>query len=409
MPKKFQQSLVLFVCFISLFSCVGVNKKNKSINPLLNLWLPFTSERVRQVYDHSLIRSHRFRSDCGMTCPDIDVWQYQYLRDGELHISDKPISSRRQFWKNYSEARVIAISLFGGKEFYFNALLQYLESFKFIKQANGISDDIWGYETFTVRVYVPKRNPKYLEELGAIRGEMPDHMLDMLLSLGCEIAYTDNKLDETKKDATFWRFFVTQEQMPEGQRIRYLLRDADNILTGVELYSVAQWINSGKRYHRMHVMPICIGPLTAMLWGGTHEGRGDFNDFHDLVKNYPYRFEYGDDELFSRDLLWPRIKASGSVLTHHFKRKHQVLSLASPYKNSCEEPTQRFCLELNQHSQCEDRILPESKTLRGAVESLGMRMSLTELAKTHPEFFDLELEKEERKFIYESLRKDKSL
>jgi hypothetical protein len=343
-----------------------------------------------------------------MTCPDIDVWQYQYLRNGKLHISDKPISSQRQFWKNSYEARVIAISLFGGKEFYFNALLQYLESFKFIKRANGISDDIWGYETFTVRVYVPKRNPKYLEELGVIRGEMPDHMLDTLLSLGCEIAYTDNKLDEAKKDATFWRFFVAQEEMPEGQRIRYLLRDADNLLTGVELYSVAQWINSDKRYHRMHVMPICIGPLTAMLWGGTHEGRGDFNDFHDLVKNYPYRFEYGDDELFSRDLLWPRIKASGSVLTHHFQRKHQVLSLASPYKNSCEEPTQRFCLELNQQSQCEDRILPESTTLMGAVESLGMRMSLAELAKTHPEFFDLELEKDERKFIYESFRQDKS-
>src|SRR5690606_31575208 len=136
-------------------------------------------------------------------------------------------------------------------------------------------------------------------------------------------------------------FAAAADEMPPGQRVRYLMRDADNILTAAEMYSVADWIRSEKRYHRMHLIPTCFGPLTAMLWGGSHVGKGDFSDFHDLVKNYPYRFQYGDDELFTRDLMWPRLKASGSVLTHHFERVGFYTAFGSPYRDSCEEPTQQ--------------------------------------------------------------------
>ncbi len=392
--------LLYLLLLLQFFSCTNYNKQIKKNNNLLSLWLPFSSKRTKQAYEHSLIRTSRLSSDCGKNCPDIDVWQYKYKNI----TSDKPISTQKKYWKSPNEARVIAISLFGTNEFYYNALLQYIDSFAYIKNINNIKDKIWGYETFTVRVYVPKRNPKFLKELGVIGGGLEQKKIDKLLDLGCEIAFVDNKLSEAKKDATFWRFMITQEAMLEGEKIRYLLRDADSILTAGEMYTVADWINSHKKYHRMHTIPICIGPLTASIWGGTHSEKGDFSDFYDSVKNYPYRFEYGDDELFLRDIIWPKIKFSGSVLTHHFDRDSYITKIANPYKNSCEEPTQDFCLQLNPNSQCEDRILPNVKNLQGAVEALGLRKTLKELSEKHPEFFDLDLANKDRKFVYETFR-----
>lgn len=371
---------------------------------MLSMLLPFTSSRTKQVYNHSLIKSHRFQSDCAPFCPEVDVWQYQYKVDGKIITSKNPISTLEKFWKVPDEARIIALTHFDSKEFYYNALLQYLESFKRIKQANNISDKLWGYETFTVRVYVSKRNPQFLEKFGEIKNRTHDSMINELLDLGCEIAYTDNRLENAKKDGTFWRFATAAEQMPKGKRLRYIMRDSDNVLTAVEMYAVADWIKSGKKYHRMHVMPICMGPLTAMLWGGTHTGESELSDFHDLVKNYPYRFEYGDDELFSRDLLWPRLKASGNVLTHYAKRNSALVSIASPYWKSCEEPTQEFCLELNKKSECEDRMLPPGKNMDGAIEAMGLRMKLDDLYKNYPHFFDLDLKNPDRKFIYEAFK-----
>lgn len=387
-----------------LFSCA--TSQSKSPNPLLSLWLPFSSDRAKQVYNHSLVKSHRTKSDCEYSCPDIDIWKYQYYDKSAQKIitNNQPISIDKKYWKSPYEARIIAISLFDGKDFYYKALLQYIESFSTIKKLNNISHKIWGYETFTVRVYVSKRNPKDLNRLGEITNRTPDNIIDNLLKLGCEIAFVDNKLPEAKKDGTFWRFAAASDQMPQGQRLRFLMRDADNILTAAEMYSVADWIASDKKYHRMNIIPICFGPLTAMLWGGTHQGQGDFSDFHDLVKNYLYRFEYGDDELFSRDLIWPRIKSIGSILTHTSKKSAFVSQLASPYKNSCEEPTNLFCLQSNPNSNCEDHMIPDSKNFRGSVEALGLRVSLAELLAKHPEYFDLELSKADRNFIYEAFK-----
>lgn len=395
----------LILMVISIGACyTPIRPAYKKKNPLPFVWLPFANARIKQVYYHSLVESHRFQSDCGYFCPDVDVWRYQYLDNNSKKIiaSDQPISTLKKFWKAPDEARIIAISLFG-KEFYYHALLQYIESFKNIKTVNNITDPIWGYETFTVRVYVPKRNPKNFL-LGDIKGGFSDAQIHHLLELGCEVVYVDNRLSEAKKDATFWRFSVLKNPMPENERIRYLLRDADHILTAAEMYAVADWIKSDLKYHRMHLVPICFGPLTASFWGGSHTGVGDFSDFYDMVKNYPYRFQYGDDELFSRDLLWPRLKSIGSILTHYFARSSLVTAFAAPYKNSCEEPTQIYCQQMNQQSTCEDRLIPNEKNFSGVVDALGLRVSLEELLKTQPEIFNLELKREDRKFIYEAFK-----
>lgn len=392
-----------------LFSAMAPNssiKKDKKKNFWLFLLLPFATARTKSVYNHSVVKSYRLSSDCVYRCPDVDIWQYQYKdpHTAKIIIGKKSLAIKKQYWKSEDEARIIAISMFDGNDFYYKSLLQYIESFKNIKKLNNIKDDKWGYETFTLRAYVSKRNPADLVLLGEIKNRTPDYIIEHLLDLGCEIAYVDNKLQEAKKDGTFWRFAAAADQMPDGEKVRYLIRDADSVLTAAELYSVADWIRSDKKFHRMHLTPICMGPLTAMLWGGSHIGRGEFSDFHDLVKNYPYRFDYGDDELFLRDLIWPRIKSLGSVLTHHFPRGGFINWIGTPYKNSSEEPTQEFCLKLNPYSKCEDRILPKTKNLFGVTEALALRRSLEKLVKTRREIFDLDLGNPDNIFVYQVLK-----
>ena len=92
--------------------------------------------------NHTLVKSHRSSSDCGYYCPDVEVWQYQ-LKDPKtkkIITKNKPIATQKIYWRAPDEARIIAISLFDGKEFYYHALLQYLESFKSIKRVNNITN-----------------------------------------------------------------------------------------------------------------------------------------------------------------------------------------------------------------------------------------------------------------------------
>lgn len=394
-----KKKCIMFLFFIFISSCSSVENK-KSNNKLLSSLLIFSPKRVKEVYEHSLIKSYRIHADCENGCPDIDVWQYQYKDKQKLLISDKPIATQKKYWKISSEARIISMSLFGSNDSYYQALLQYIESISYFKKANKINDAQWGYETFTIRVYVPKRNEND-KKLGFIKGELAEDKIKTLLDLGCEIAFVDNKLSEVKRDATFWRFMIIQEPMKEGEKIRYLVRDVDMVLTAIEAYTVAQWIKSNKQYHRMNILPICMSPLTAGIFGGSHVHKNDLVEVYQSMKYYPYRFDYGDDELYLRDIIWPQMKRSGSVLTTHFERSSFITTIASPYKNSCEEPTQTYCLKLNKDAQCEDQVIYDNQDSEGIVDAIGLRKSLQELISKYPHLFDLELSKPDKKFIYE--------
>lgn len=372
-------------------------------NSVVSLWMPFWNERAHTAYNHTLNGFPRTRSDCNPTCPQVDIWQYQYRPSGKATLtSTNPISTKKEHWKIKSEARVLAVSLFGSKKLYAEGLLDYATSFGHLKEVNKISAPLWGYETFTVRVYVGKRNPSKMAILGPLSEETPDEVIESLLARGFEVAFVDNGLDQVGKDGTFWRFMVAGEQMPEGQRIRYILRDADAILSAGEAFSVGEWIASGLLFHRMHIIPICLGPMTASTWGGTHIGKGIFSDMKTMIEYFPYRVKYGDDELFTRDMIWPRIKAEGSVMTHHYPRG-LLFRTANPYKGSCEEPTQLYCDETKPGGTCPDIIMPNE--IKSPLKALGLRGKLSELIKD-PTLFDLHQETERGALALKALAGD---
>ena len=357
------------------------------INPLPYVVWPFTPDRYKEAYDHTLVKFYRSRSDCMPECPRIDIWRYEYKpNNGPVLHDTKPIASRKEFWKAQNEARIMAVTLYGDQSIYYEGLSEYIDSFKYIKEMNGISDPLWGYETFTVRVYVAKRNPKLKATLGDLKGETPDAFIKILLDKGCEVVYVDNHMPSVGKDATFWRFMVLGEEMPDHQAIRYISRDADWRLTAGEAYSVGEWIALGQQYHRLN-MPMCYSPLNASVWGGMHTGKGTFQDIKTRIEYFPYRLYYGDDEMFLRDEILPFMKASDSFLTHYYPV--DVLAfLGNPYLHSCEQPTQPFCELVKKDAKCVDVQMP-SDVLFPYVQ-LGLRHTLADL-KEHPKYFDMHL------------------
>ncbi len=403
-----QLSLLCLMGFLFL-SCAtpygdGQLKHKGRPNYLLGIAKPLAPQRVIDVYDHAIVKNYRVKSDCQPFCPKVDAWQYQFKGpDGKLIVSTKPISSKKKYWKNKDEARIIAISLYGQKSIYLDGLMHFFESLRFIKEVNHIPDPVWGYETFTFRIYAPKRNPKRLAALGEIEAELPESYVQQLLNLGCEVVYVDNSQKTVGLDATFWRFLVTAEEMPEGEQIRYLVRDADWKLVAGEAFAVGEWIDGKLNFHRMNLSGACIAPVTASLWGGVHVGKNSlFTNVHTFLESYPYRLEYGDDELFLRDIIWPRMKYSGSVLTHYDLSGWKTW-FGNPFVGSCEQPTQKYCDAIRAGGHCKDLMLPEDVIFPAV--ALGMRATFEEL-KAYPDYFNMHLETERGKRVRKALSVD---
>jgi hypothetical protein len=379
----------LFLCALLInLSCVSVsgdgNPSQKGRhNHLLSLIRPVLPERVNGIYNHTLYYDIRAAGDCQPRCPQVDIWQYEYKN----YLSPRPISTQKAFWKSNDEARVIAFSLFGKNPIYYKGLLEFLKSFEVLKRVNGIKEPVWGLDTFIPRVYIPKRNPSGPMKDIPLEGELEPYQVQALLKAGCEIVYVDNHLKKAAKDGTFWRFMVAAEPMPEEQKIRYIVHDADWVMTGPEAFALGEWMALGHQYHRSHLIPICLGPLTASLWAGSHTGKGDFPDLKDFISYFPYRLRYGDDEMFLRDVMWPQMKSSGSVLTHIIRRTW-VSSVATPYEGSCEEPTKTYCNAVNPKNHCQDLELPSTMTYPS--RELGLRVGLAKLEK-NPDYFDMQL------------------
>ncbi|MBL4818684.1 MAG: hypothetical protein JKY15_05570 [Deltaproteobacteria bacterium] len=396
---------MLKYCLLSILfaglSCVSVSGDGQvhtkgRHNHLVSVIKPVMPERFRGAYNHTLYYDDRAGGDCQPNCPQIDIWQYEYLGK----VSSKPISTQKAFWKSPKEARIIAYSLFGKNPIYYQGLLGFLKSFQTLKRLNNIQDKIWGFDTFVPRVYIPKRNPNGPMKDTPLEGELEPYQIQTLLEAGCELVYVDNGLKKASKDATFWRFMVAAEPMPEGQKIRYIVHDADWIMTGAEAFAVGEWMALGHQYHRSHLQPICLGPLTASWWAGSHTGKGSFADLKEAISFFPYRMKYGDDELFLRDIMWPRMKQSGSILTHVTKRTW-VSNVVSPYQGSCEEPTKSYCNSMNLDNQCEDLELPEN--MEYPYKELSFRKGLAKLEKK-PKFFDMKLQTERGRRVYEALK-----
>ena len=115
----------------------------------------------------------------------------------------------------------------------------------------------------------------------------------------------------------FWRFFV----MDDPQVKRFLIRDADSILSYREQASVIAWIKSKAWFHTLHDAYTHTELILAGLWGGCH---GVFKNVQYNIEQFiathskePHRTL---DQLYLRQRVYPTLKHS--VLMHDSQFYH---------------------------------------------------------------------------------------
>lgn len=108
-----------------------------------------------------------------------------------------------------------------------------------------------------------------------------------------------------------WRFLVADDAGVD----RYLLRDADSVVTLREAVAVQEWLVSGRHFHVMRDHPNHSELVLAGMWGGV---RGALPPVGPAIQHYlatrQHMLGRTVDQEFLREVMWPTIRRS--VLTH---------------------------------------------------------------------------------------------
>ncbi|MDN7452301.1 tetratricopeptide repeat protein [Burkholderia cenocepacia] len=143
----------------------------------------------------------------------------------------------------------------------------------------------------------------YLDE------SVPDHVRERLYDAGAQVIEVD-ELTRRTIPGTMWRFLVADDPAVR----RFMVRDADALLSEREVSAIAQWLASGRWFHHMRDYFTHTELLLAGMWAGC---TGVFPALGPLMREYAAshpdarRFT---DQHFLRETLWPTIR--DSVLSH---------------------------------------------------------------------------------------------
>ncbi|WP_051229493.1 hypothetical protein [Paludibacterium yongneupense] len=104
-------------------------------------------------------------------------------------------------------------------------------------------------------------------------------------------------------DGLFWRFSVIGDAGID----RFLVRDADSVLSAREKAAVDEWLLSGALFHVMRDNPLHSELMLAGMWGGVGGALPPFAQLARFsIEHTPTRHI---DQWFLRSVIWPRIRA----------------------------------------------------------------------------------------------------
>lgn len=182
---------------------------------------------------------------------------------------------KRPFDPSRPERNVIAYSLFGRDDYYFDCAL-----------ANAR----------IAMASFPDFRPRYY-----CSHEVPGSVLDELRELGSEVQLVEQ--GSSRWEGLFWRFWAFDD--PEADVV--LVRDVDSPLTARERVAVEDWLyNSDAPFHVLRDLPTHTNPIMAGLWGGF---TGLLPPLAPLSKSFlegrSYRYA---DQSFLNQHVWPLIR-----------------------------------------------------------------------------------------------------
>jgi hypothetical protein len=261
------------------------------------------------------------------TCTDIDVWKYEVMRNGKLITSEKPITTDPKHAKVRELPCLISSSLFGSDSRYIDGIAAFCENIRTI----GLLGQ------WDLRIYIASPlDGVYANRHLTTAPEVQRRLLD----LGVELAHVDNhNPNGYSLEGTFWRFLAIQEHA------RIIIRDVDYIITAIELIALADWIKSGLRWHRLLLTVCRYAPMLAGAFG-VIGGPDVIPDLHAKITIYPYKKQYGDDEVFCREYLLSEAIRTDSLLTSYINYPLYLTSHCQLYKDSILYPTSKYIAKL---------------------------------------------------------------
>ena len=142
-----------------------------------------------------------------------------------------------------------------------------------------------------------------------IDDSVPDFVVDRLSAQGAEVVYVSE--EQRKISGLFWRFFVLDDPKVK----RFLIRDADSLVSYREKAAVDAWLKSGKWFHTMRDYYSHTELILAGMWGGC---TGAIRDLEQQIYQYlasgKYLTDRVADQHYLRRCIWPTIQQS--VLLH---------------------------------------------------------------------------------------------
>lgn len=111
----------------------------------------------------------------------------------------------------------------------------------------------------------------------------------------------------------YWRFFINDDENVD----RYIVRDLDSRVNWREKAAVDEWIKSGKDFHIMRDHQNHTFPIQGGMWGG----RANIFKIIPMIQNYATYDQYGCDQFFLSNIIYPMIKDNTMVHDPFFEKK----------------------------------------------------------------------------------------
>lgn len=230
-------------------------------------WLDGLVETCGLLGRHDEVRSYGLQS---LTRSDA---QYGRASGRPLPAAPAPFDATQ------STRNVIAYSLFGANPRYCETM---------VKNAQVVPDLFPGW---TCRVYLDD--------------SVPLHVAARLRAVGVEVVDIHHT-QYRDIHPLMWRFLVVDD--PTVQR--FLIRDADSLLSEREQAAVEEWQNSPYWFHHMRDYCSHTELLLAGMWGGC---AGAFDGIAGLIRAFMARPSDSGrfaDQHFLREYLWPTVRQS---------------------------------------------------------------------------------------------------
>ncbi|WP_073523153.1 tetratricopeptide repeat protein [Pseudomonas fluorescens] len=193
----------------------------------------------------------------------------------------KPQTPLKPFDASHPEKNVIAFSLYGDQPRYCETLIENA----------SLAREL--YPAWTCRVYLDN--------------SVPTHVQTRLQRAGMILV---DMSAEKQILPTLWRFLVMDDPSVE----RFIVRDADSLLSEREAAAVEEWLDSPFHFHHMRDYFTHTELLLAGLWGGVN---GYFPPVEGMMRAFIQQYQGSErftDQSFLRHVLWPTIRES--LLSH---------------------------------------------------------------------------------------------